>query len=374
MSRSPRIRVGQLGAGFIGQMHSLAMRNAALARRSDVVHADLVALADANEELLAEVADRFGWDSRGTTWRSVLEHDLDLFVNAGPNDLHHEPSVTAAEAGVHVFSEKPLGPDADTAFRTWQGVEARGVHHRCAFMQRYIPALQLARQMLAAGEIGEVRHFRSRFLMDMLGDGAFLTWRFDRTVAGFGALGDLGSHHIDLARFLVGEVTEVQGRLGTWAFDPTGRVTDVNDDWFAAIATLETGATASFEASRVAAGHGVTSDIEIDGTRGSLRFSAERLNELVIVDPGGTGRTQMVTRASDPYAGFWLPPGLQGNHPLGWNDCFVHQFYDVLDLVANDNDEGLGATFRDGYRVAEIVEAVAESAESGGRIAVEFRG
>jgi predicted dehydrogenase len=372
MTKTP-VRVGMLGAGFIGQMHSLAFRSAGYSRAEPAVRPELIALADHNEKLAAEVADRYDWPATTTDWRELLSHDLDLFVNAGPNDLHLEASVAAAQASIPVFCEKPLASTADEGHRLWKAVSSHGVMHRCAFMHRFIPALQLARQMVQAGELGEVRHFRSTFALNMLGPNGEISWRFDRDHAGAGAIGDLGSHHIDVARFIVGEVTRVSAMVKTWTTDPTHRIERINDDAFVAVAELDNGATAVFEASRANPAHNLTGRIEVDGTRRSISWNMERLNELVIRDPGQGPRVQLVTRPGHPLEGFWLPGGIQGSHPLGWNECFAHQAHDILGLASGKLQQSVAATFEDGYRVAEIVDTIEAAAESGTTLPVTFR-
>jgi predicted dehydrogenase len=368
-----RVRVGMLGAGFIGQMHSLAFRNAGYARAEPAVAAELVRLADRDEKLAAEVADRYDWAATTTEWRELLTPDLGLFINAGPNDLHATASVAAAEAGIAVFCEKPLAATAEQAHQLWKAVDAHGVPHRCAFMHRFIPALQLARHMVRAGELGEVRHFRSTFALNMLGPGGELSWRFDRDTAGAGALGDLGSHHIDVARFVVGEVRQVSALTKSWTTDPAGKITHVNDDAFVALGLLEGGATAVFEASRTAPTHNLTGRIEIDGTHRSVAWTMERLNELIIREPGRGPRVQLATRPGDPIEGFWLPGGVQGSHPLGWNECFAQQAHDILALAAGKRTDSPAATFEDGYRVAEIVNTIETAAAAGATLPVTFR-
>jgi predicted dehydrogenase len=360
-----QVRTGMLGSGFIGQMHSLAFRSAGFSRAEPAVTPDLIALADQDEKLAAEVAERYGWSSTTTDWRELLGHDLDLFVNAGPNDLHLEASIAAAKAGIPVFCEKPLASSADEAHRLWKAVAAHRVMHRCAFMHRFIPAIQLAREMVQSGELGEVRHFRSTFALNMLGPDGEVSWRFDRDRA--------GAHHIDVARFIVGEVNKVGAIAKTWTTDPTHRIDRVNDDAFVAIAELENGATAVFEASRNDAPHSLTGRIEIDGTLGSISWEMERLNELVIREPGRGPRVQMATRPGHPLEGFWLPGGIQGSHPVGWNECFAHQAHDILGLASGKLEQSVAATFEDGYRVAEIVDTIEAAAQSGTTMPVTFR-
>ncbi|UCC72119.1 MAG: Gfo/Idh/MocA family oxidoreductase [Gemmatimonadota bacterium] len=368
------VTVGLIGAGFIGQMHSLTFKSAGATAWTPAITARLKTLAERDETLGREIAARYGWETWTADWRDIVtDPEIDLVINAGPNHLHKEPSIASARAGKHVFCEKPLAGTADEAFEIWQGVAGTGVNHLCAFTHRSIPALELARQMIDAGELGEIRHYRSRFLLNMLTPDAKLSWRFSRSKAGLGALGDLGSHHIDQARFLVGEIKRVGALTKTWSRDAAGQITDVNDDAFVCAAELENGATASFEASRVAGAHNLGGWIEVDGTERSIAFHMERLNELTIYEPGRGPRTQMITKEGHPYSDFWLPIGIQGQHPLGWNDCFVHQARHMLEAVALGNPVAPRATFEDGYRVAETVDAIARSAASGRFEEVRFR-
>lgn len=367
------IRVGLLGAGFIGQMHSLAFRNASVARATPTVRAEFVSIADQNTEAATEIAERYEWQQTASDWNQTLGSGIDLFINAGPNSVHAPASIDAANRGIAVFCEKPLASSADEAYGLWKAVEKTGVMNRAAFMHRFIPALQLARQLVESGELGEIRNYRSTFLLNMLGPAGEVSWRFSRAAARHGALGDLGSHHIDLARFLVGEVSEVSALTKSWTTDPTGKITDVNDDTFLAIGMLDNGATATFQASRAASAHSLTSLIEIDGTKGSVSWNMERLNELIIRKPGEGPMTLPVLRQGHPYDGFWLPGGIQGSHPVGWNECFAHQAHDILALASGEKSDSVAATFADGYRVAEIVDTIEASAIEGRRQAIKFR-
>ncbi|WP_320669481.1 Gfo/Idh/MocA family protein [Patulibacter defluvii] len=361
-----RIGVGQMGAGFIGQVHSLAYRGAAAARRRVGADVDLVVLADRDLALAREVADRYGWRAVVDDWRAIVDDDRVQLVDvAGPNHVHVEPCLAAARAGKHLLCEKPLAPTAAQALELWRAVEAARVLHQCAFMYRFIPAVQHARDLVRSGELGEVLHVRAQFLLSFALDPRVeMSWRFDRAVAGAGALGDLGSHHVDVARFVLGEeVAAVTGRVSTSIDErPGGRVT--NDDAFAAIVELEGGATAVLEGSRVAGNHGLTSRVEIDGTRGSLRFDFERLNELTVSLRGQPGaRTYLVSQAEHPYSDFWLPVGIQGQHPIGWADCFAHQAHAMVTAIAAGTALPDGVpTFRDGYRVAQVVETIERAA------------
>jgi predicted dehydrogenase len=360
--------VVMLGAGFIGQMHALSLRLSELTLGGEKVNPRLSCLIEtpAGELAAIQTAARFGFKEVSIKdWTDVLAStECDLFVNAGPNKIHVEPSIGFARAGKHVLCEKPLAGKADEAFRAWQGVASEGVHHMCAFVHRFIPAIQHARKMIRAGEIGEILQYRSQFLLDMRNPDGSLSWRFTEAEAGGGATGDLGSHHIDVARFLIGEIEEIGAFTKTITKDPAGKIMNINDDSFIAIAKLENGALATFDASRIVGGHALTGRIEIDGTRGSIAFDMERLNELkVSIDRGGW-KTFLVTGPNHPYADFFLPVGIQGAHPISWRDCFAYQMHHMLKAIERgENVAPIGATFEDGYRVAEIVDTMLASAE-----------
>jgi predicted dehydrogenase len=370
------IGVGMLGAGFIGMMHSFALRNLDIVRERPPLIPTLVTIADVSEQARTRCRDRFGWRSAASGWPEVVgDSRVGLFINSAPNHLHLEPTVAAARAGKHVFCEKPLAPDADTAFRLWSETAKTGVVHQCAFVFRFIPALRLARDIVRGGTIGDVLHFRSSYLMSTaLEPGQPMSWRFDRAVAGTGAIGDLGAHHIDQARFIVGEISEV-GALGkTHVPERDGRKVEV-DDAFVAIARFENGAIGTIEGSRIACGYGHTGRVQVDGTKGSIKFDVERLNELDIADGISSGfRTIQAVRAGHPFADFWFDGGIQGSHPIGWAECFVHQVHHLLTAIATRRTVGpMAATFEDGYRAAEVCDAMIRSWRSGSREAVQYR-
>lgn len=367
--------VALLGAGFIGQMHSLSLRVAGFSRQGAPISPELLFLLELEQArpLAEEVRRRYDWQELVLAdWeKAVARPEINLFINAGPNDAHSGTTIAAAQAGKAVFCEKPLAGTAKEAFQIWQAAERAGALHACAFIHRFVPALRLAREMISGNEIGEVRHFRSQFLLDM--EEPVLNWRFSQDRAGGGATGDLGSHHIDAARFLVGEVTAILASTRTWMKDPAGRISDVNDDSFSAVARLDNGALATFEGSRVAPGHTITGRIEIDGSKGTLAWSLERLNELIIREKGKGVRTVFATRQGDPYADFFLPIGIQGAFPVSWRDCFAHQMHHMLQAIATGTAVTPAATFQDGYRVAEIVDTMLRSAKSNQLEQVKFK-
>jgi predicted dehydrogenase len=370
------IGVGLLGTGFIGMFHSYTLRNVEIVKRRPAVMPRLVSAVDLDPATRGRCRERFGWEEEGDDWRRIVaDPRIGLFINAAPNDLHLEPTAIAAANGKHVFCEKPLAPDADRAFRIWQAAAKAGVVHQCAFIHRFVPALRLAREIIRAGEIGEVLQFRSSYLMSTaLEPDQPMSWRFDRVVAGTGAIGDLGSHHIDQARYLVGDIAEVSA-LGKNAVPlRDGKAVEV-DDAFVSVVRFANGAIGSIEGSRIACGYGHTGRIQVDGTKGSLKFDVERLNELEIADGVGSGfRTVQAVRRGHPFSEFWWDAGIQGSHPIGWIECFVHQMHHMLSAIAGESPVApLAATFEDGYRTAEICDAMLRSWRSGRREPVSYR-
>ena len=371
-----RIGVGMLGCGFIGMFHSHALRSLAHLRTRPAVEPDLIAVADISESAREVCSSRFGWAENGLDWRPIVaDPRIGFFINSAPNDLHAEPSIEAARNGKHVFCEKPLGRTADEAFEMWRAVAETGVTHQCAFIFRFVPAIRFVREIIQSGELGEITHVRASFLMSTnLDPSQPMSWRMDKGVAGLGALGDLGAHMIDKARYTVGEIAEVSGLSKIAIPERDGQPIEV-DDAFVAVIQFANGAIGTMEGSRIAAGYGTTGRFQVDGTKGSVRFELERLNEIEIADGLDSGfRTVRVIKSEHPFSDFWWEASMQGSHPIGWVDCFVHQMHHCLNAIA---DEGavapLAATFEDGYRAAEVCDAIARSWQSRRRENVTFR-
>ena len=363
------IGVGMLGYAFMGKAHSNAYRKIAYLTWPPPLEPKLVGIAGRDPEAVQQAAERYGFEYGTDDWRRLIADDsIGLFDNSGPNALHAEPTIAAAQAGKHVICEKPLGRDAAESHAIWQAVAATGVKHLCGFNYRFVPAMRLAREMVDAGELGEIRHFRARYLQDWGDDPSLDTWRFDREVAGSGALGDLMTHAVDLARFLNGELTSVQGFAHTFL---AGRRVD---DAAEAAVTFNNGSVGTLEATRFAHGHRNGLQWEINGTKGSLAFDLERLNELLVFRNDGDRargfRTVLVSEADHPFWQHWWPPG----HIIGWGDTFVHELHHFLQAIANDTDVApYGATFEDGYRASEICDAIVRSGETGTRQEIRFR-
>ncbi|HET8606608.1 MAG TPA: Gfo/Idh/MocA family oxidoreductase [Gaiellaceae bacterium] len=354
--------VGMLGYAFMGRAHSRALR--ALAELDPPLRPELVSLSGRNREAAGEAAARYGWGEVCSWEEQVADPRVELFDNGGPNALHAEPTIAAARAGKHVLCEKPLGRDAAESHAIWRAAADAGVVHMCGFNYRFVPAVRLARELVERGELGRIVHFRARYLQSWGWEAPGDAWRFDRVQAGTGALGDLGAHIVDLARYLVGEIVSVSAEVRTYV---EGREVD---DAFVATVEFANGAIGTLEASRLARGRPNSNAWELNGEDGSLAFDVERLNELEVADGPGFRRV-LVTEPEHPFMRFWWPPG----HIVGWGDSFTHELHHLLGAIAAGGSvRPHGADFEDGYRCAEVCDAILRSAASGRRERVAYRG
>ena len=377
MTREP-LKIGVLGYRFMGRAHANALARLPMFF-PDAPEVERHTLVGRDEGALADAAERFGFAHTATDWEAALD-EVDAFYNLGPNHVHAEPSIAALEAGVPVLCEKPLAPTLEEAAAMRDAAAATGVTAGAAFNYRFVPAIRHAKGLIEDGELGDIRQVRGRYLQDWLVDPeAPWAWRMDAEMAGSGALGDLGAHTIDLANFLVGDrigaIDRVSGHLTTFVderpvYGDDGEVAEYRDvtvdDAYAAQVAYESGATGSFEASRVAEGHKNDHTVAVHGSEGSLKFSLERLNELEVLREGNRGyETVLVTEESDPYVDRWWPPG----HVIGWEHTFVHESYEFLSAVAEG--EPFEPSFEDGYEVQRVLAAIERADERGEWVSVE---
>jgi predicted dehydrogenase len=377
MTREP-LKIGVLGYRFMGRAHANALARLPMFF-PDAPEVERHTLVGRDEGALADAAERFGFAHTATDWEAALD-EVDVFYNLGPNHVHAEPSIAALEAGVPVLCEKPLAPTLEEAAAMRDAAAATGVTAGAAFNYRFVPAIRHAKGLIEDGELGDIRQVRGRYLQDWLVDPeAPWAWRMDAEMAGSGALGDLGAHTIDLANFLVGDrigaIDRVSGHLTTFVderpvYGDDGEVAEYRDvtvdDAYAAQVAYESGATGSFEASRVAEGHKNDHTVAVHGSEGSLKFSLERLNELEVLREGNRGyETVLVTEESDPYVDRWWPPG----HVIGWEHTFVHESYEFLSAVAEG--EPFEPSFEDGYEVQRVLAAIERADERGEWVSVE---
>ncbi len=378
-----RIGVALLGYAFMGKAHSHAYKAMPHFFHPPPAIPELVVIYGRHEERVREAARNYGFKRYTTDWRAaVRDPEVEIVDNSLPNNMHLEPTLEALEAGKHVLCEKPLARNAQEARALRDAARRARVKAMVAFNYRFVPAVQLARQLVKSGLLGRIYHFRARYLQDWLvNPNAPLTWRLRAEEAGSGPLGDLGSHIIDLARFIVGEITAVTGVVRTFIEerplpeDPAKRGKVTVEDAFAATVEFENGAIGTLEASRFATGRKNYNNFEINGENGSIEFNLERLNELRVYlreweEKGLTGwSTVLVTDRRHPFIDRYWPPG----HIIGWEHTFINEVYHFIRCIVNDEDVGpIGATFEDGYRCNVVMDAILESARTGRRVTVSF--
>lgn len=378
----PQIGVGMLGYAFMGKAHTNAYKKLPYTMYPPPAIPVLEAVCGRNAEAVQEAAKRYGYKKVYTDWREMLaDPAVQIFDNGGPNDAHAEPCIAAAAAGKHLFCEKPLARTAEEAKTMLDAAVKAGVKHMVAHNYRFVPAIRQAYNLIKSGQLGRIYHFRAVYLQEWIMPhyGTPMIWRLDKAAAGSGALGDLGSHIIDLARFLVGEMKTVSALTKTFIPErpgADGRLLKVEvDDAFAAVMEFEDGAIGTLECSRFAAGRKNYNCLEVNGEKGSIRFNLERMNELEVFwiddQPKETQgfHNVIVTEGYHPWINNWWPHG----HIIGWEHTFVHEIHHLLDCIVNDKDVApFGATFEDGYRNAVVGDAIVESAATRRHVDLQY--
>jgi predicted dehydrogenase len=313
-------------------------------------------------------ARQLGFAESSADWREVVARsDIDVVDICTPGDSHADIAIAAAQAGKAILCEKPLANSLAEAESMRAAVREAGVPHMLCHNYRRVPAIALAKRLIEAGDLGKIHHYRGSYLQDWIVDPDFpRVWRLERARAGSGALGDIASHSLDLARHLVGEIREVSGLLETFVHERpledgsgTGPV-DV-DDAALALLRFENGAIGTLEGSRFCPGRKNQNRFEINGSKGSLAFDLERMNELEVYreeGPESGFRTIFVTEASHPYLMAWWPPG----HGLGYEHTFIHTVLDLLNAI--ENDEIPTPNFEDGVRIQRTLDAIERSSRS----------
>jgi predicted dehydrogenase len=367
--------IGMVGHAFMGRAHSQAWRNVAsffeLPRPPR-----MAAICGRDQERVAAAAARLGWPAWETDWKRLVQRDdVDLVDVCTPGSSHAEISIAALEAGKHVLCEKPLANTVEEA-RAMAGAAdraaAKGVRAMVGFNFRRVPAVALAKELVAAGRLGALRHVRAAYLASHVLDPEFpLVWRLRAEEAGSGALGDLGAHAVDLAQHLAGDrIAGVSALTETFVRErplPGGggaRGPVTVDDAALFIARFGGGALGSFEATRFASGHTEGLRVELNGELGSLVWELGALNELRLFDATEDAATQgfrriQVTRSIHPYAAAWWPEG----HTIGYEHTFTHEVRDLLEAIAAGRDPA--PSFADGLQVQQVLDAVLRSAAAG---------
>jgi predicted dehydrogenase len=383
MAAKKHYNVGLIGYQFMGKAHSNAYRQ--VGRFFDLpCEVSMHTLCGRNEAAVKKAAETFGWKHVETDWRKVIANpDIDIIDISTPGNTHAEIAIEAAKAGKAVFCEKPIGNTLSEAHDMLKAVQQHTVPHAVFHNYRKAPAVALAKHLVESGKLGTIYHFRAVYLQDWIADPNFpLVWRLQKEIAGSGTHGDINAHIIDMARHIIGEFDEVCGhlhtfvkhrpkageiddKLGAKASAEMGEVTV--DDAAMFLAKFKNGALGTFEASRFAVGRKNHHRWEINGSKGSVIFNLERMNELEYYneeDPDDLKgfRVIQATDGSHPYAGRFWPVG----HIIGYEHTFVNLVADALTAMAENRS--ISPNFVDGYENQRVLDAVERSSESRGWI------
>jgi predicted dehydrogenase len=383
----PEVGVGMLGYAFMGKAHANAYKKIPYMMYPPPAIPRLDVICGLGKEAVAEAAKRYGFrEFCPDDWKGMLDDcakGIDLFDNCGPNNIHMEPTIYAMKLGKHVLCEKPIARNAEEAKQMVEVANKTGVKNMVAFNYRFVPAVRQIRNLIDSGALGKIYHWRAVYLQEWILPhyNTPRIWRLDKSVAGSGALGDLGAHIIDLAHYLVGGVKTLSSMAKTFITerplpdDPSKMGTVDVDDAFVSICEFENGALGTFESTRFALGRKNYNSFEINGEKASVRFNLERFNEFEIfyrdqAPKETSGWTNvLVTEGYHPWWSNWWPHG----HIIGWEHTFVHEITHLLDCIVNNKAVGPhGATFEDGYRAAVICDAILRSAEIKKQVDVKY--
>ena len=361
-----RYKIGFVGGGQVAKSHVIGFGNLPLFFGPAEI-ADMEVVAEATDELAHDVAQRFGFPKWTTDWRKVTgDPTVDIVDVMTPTNLHMAPAVDAIEHNKSVICEKPLASTVMDAREMYERAEKAGIPTAVGFNYRRVPAVTLAKQMIARGEIGKINRMESSFDEDWGGQAFPLTWRFDREQAGAGVLADLGSHALDMVRYLAGEPKEVCGLAANFIKERSlpgsgSKKHSEVDDVALAIIKLEGGAVAEVGASWVAAGRKVQLEFEVQGSEGSLQFTMERPNELNFYSAKDAeekrGFRTIYFGPAHPYGEnlIFRAPTMG----TGYVDSVTNQMHDFL--AALDGGTKYSPSFYDGWKVNQLIEAILES-------------
>lgn len=360
-----KLNIALIGAGFMGKAHSWAYAGMPMLFWPTPAIPYRKTIVDITDELAKEASERFGYDNYTSSWEDVIKDpSIDVVDIVTPNKTHAEIAIAAAKAGKHVICEKPLGRTAEEAKKMLDVANDNGIVHAVGFNYRKVPAVALARKYINEGSLGKVLNFRGVYAQDWSADqNVPFDWHHSKEESGTGALGDIGSHVIDLARFLVGEVTEVTSLAKTWIperIDKLGKKQEVQvDDQVNALLKFENNAVGSLEATRNAFGRKNFLSFEIHCEKGSLYFNYERRDELQVCftqDPlDRNGWKTIRTGKSHPYGEALWQDGIG----VGYVETKMIELYEFFKAI--QDSKSVSPSFEDGYKNCLIVDAIQKS-------------
>jgi len=378
------LNVAMIGGGFMGKAHALAYAAMPMFFWPAPAIPVRKVVVDVTDGQAEEGRRRYGFEESSSDWRAVVQRpDIDVVDICTPNDSHAAIAIAAAEAGKHIICEKPLARGGEEAKTMLDAVKKAGVIHMVAFNYRRTPAVALAKKYIEDGRIGTILNFRGTYLQDWSADpDSPLSWRFQKKIAGSGSIGDIGTHVVDLARYLVGEIAEVSALTRTYnktrplqqgGVDKLGAAeksagaergeVDVDDE-VVTLLKFADGAIGSLEATRNAYGRNNYITFEIHGTKGSIAFNYERRDELQVMfadDPGDArGFRTVYTGPAHPYGGgLWPIPALG----IGYSETKIVECYDFFNAIVTGKQPS--PSFEDGYLTELVADALIESGDSG---------
>lgn len=379
-----KLNVAMIGGGFMGKAHAMAYSAMPMFFWPAPAIPVRKVVVDVNQEMAETARDRFGFEEASADWRAVVARpDIDIIDICTPNNSHAEIAIAAAKAGKHIICEKPLARTGEESKTMLDAVQASGSIHMVAFNYRRTPAVALAKKLIEEGRIGDILNFRGTYLQDWSADpDSPLSWRFQKSVAGSGTVGDIGTHVVDFARYLVGEIASVNAlvknhiptrpkqaegidKLGVGGGDKNAERGPVDvDDEMLTMLKFANGAIGSIEATRNAYGRNNFLTFEIHGTKGSLAFNYERRDELQVMFADDVGDARgfrtVYTGPAHPYgSGLWPIPALG----IGYGETKIVECYDLCTAIVTGQQPS--PNFEDGYRIALIADAILASGESG---------
>jgi predicted dehydrogenase len=361
--------IGLIGTGFMGKAHAIAYRTA-LSAFPDIPTPRLVAVADVNADAAKKAAHQYGFETSADDWKALIANpSIDVVSITTPNSMHKEMALAAIAAGKHVHCEKPLSPTLADSLEMVKAAETKGVNTQVGFNYIKNPLLKMVRQMVEAGELGEITGFRGIHAEDYMHDSQSpWTWRIDPS-GGPGVIADLGSHIIGMARFLLGDIAEVSADVRTVIKQrPAARGSSemkpvLVDDVARILVNFGRGCGGTIEANWIQTGRKMQLGFELTGEKGSLVFTQERLNELLFYRAGGDPRQSGFTRIEagpqhEPYGGFCIA----GGHQLGFNDLKAIEMAEFLGAIGKGQKSG--PDFREAYEIQKVVEAAIASSNT----------
>ena len=377
-----KLNVAVIGGGFMAKAHSMAYACMPMYFWPAPAIPVRKVIVDINDKLAEEAKIKLGFENSSSNWEEVINNkDIDVVDICTPNNTHPEMAIAAAKAGKHIICEKPLARNSKEAKEMYDAVKDTNIIHMVAFNYRRTPAVALAKKIISDNKIGKILNFRGTYLQDWPADpNGPLSWRFQKKIAGSGTLGDIGTHVVDFARYLVGEISSVNSIAKTYiktrpvqqsendtmdirVGNTSAEKAEVDvDDEIITMLKFSNGAVGSIESTRNAYGRNNYLTFEIHGTEGTILFNYERRDELQVMFANSPSETRgfqtIYTGPAHPYGGgLWPIPALG----IGYGETKIIECYDFFKAIQENKQPS--PNFEDGYIISKIADCIIESSE-----------